>query len=137
MLDKERILTKIDELNCYLNELKQILPNTFNEYKKIEKKRSSERLVQLCIECVIDICKLFISGLKLGLPTGEDDLFEKMAKNKIIPQDMVLVLKEMRGFRNILIHEYTALNDELVYNSLKTKLNDFEKFKREIMPSLK
>ena len=45
MLDKERILIKIDELKGYVNELKQVMPGNFQEYKKIEKKRSCERIL--------------------------------------------------------------------------------------------
>ena len=55
MLDKKRILQKIDELDRYLEELNQIKPASFNEYKNsIEKKRSCERLLQISIESVID-----------------------------------------------------------------------------------
>lgn len=66
MLDRDRILTKIDELDSYLQELAQIRPVSFEEYARIEKKRSSERLLQLCIECVIDVCKLLVVGLRMG-----------------------------------------------------------------------
>ena len=31
-MDKERILSKIDELDSYLLELKEIVPNTFDDY---------------------------------------------------------------------------------------------------------
>ncbi|MBI4845860.1 MAG: DUF86 domain-containing protein [Candidatus Omnitrophica bacterium] len=86
MLDKERVLSKIDELDSYLNELKEVVLARFAEYQKIEKKRSCERLLQLCIESVIDICKLFVSGLALGLPSEENDLFNKMRKKRIISE---------------------------------------------------
>ena len=62
MLDKERVLGKIDDLEAYLSELKQIVPESFADYQRIEKKRSCERLLHLCIECAVDICKLFVSG---------------------------------------------------------------------------
>jgi uncharacterized protein YutE (UPF0331/DUF86 family) len=81
MLDKERILCKINDLDSYLNELRQIVPAHFEDYhQKIEIKCSCERLLQLCIECAVDVCKLFVSGLKLGLPYEENDLFNKMQK---------------------------------------------------------
>lgn len=137
MLDKERILSKIDELNVYLAELKEIIPSDFKEYQKIEKKRSCERLLQLEIECVIDICKMFVSGLKLGLPVEENDIFDKMLKKKILSEKAVLVLKKMRGFRNILIHEYAVVNDKLVYEKAKGCLKDFEKIKKEILAYLR
>lgn len=133
MLDKERILAKIDELDTYLNELTQIIPAAFEEYKQIEKKRACERLLQLCIECVIDVCRLFVSGLRLGLPSEENDLFDKMLKKKILSKEMNSLLKEMRGFRNILVHEYAAVDDELVFKTMKEKLDDFRKFKKEVL----
>ena len=69
MLDKERLLAKIDELEGYLGELEQVKPTSFEEYRKVEKKRSCERLLQLSIECMIDICALVVTGLRLGLPS--------------------------------------------------------------------
>ena len=57
MLDKERILSKIDELEQYMIELKSVAPTSYSEYvENIEKKRSCERLLHIMIECVIDIC---------------------------------------------------------------------------------
>jgi len=136
MLDKERILAKLDELDGYLDELKQVVPAEFKEYQRIEKKRSCERLLQLSIESATDICKLFVSGLRLGLPTEENDLFDKMRKKNLLSEEMNATLKEMRGFRNILVHEYAAVDDELVFRALKTKLEDFRRFKGEILRSL-
>ena len=137
MLDKERILGKVDDLNSYLDELKQVVPTNYEEYQKIEKKRSCERLLQLCIECAVDVCKLFVSGLKLGLSSEENDLFEKMQKRKIISKKMGSLLKEMRAFINILIHEYASVDDELIYEKAKTKLDDFKAFKKGILTALK
>ena len=136
-MDKERILGKISELDNYLRELSQIKPASFEEYRKVEKLRSCERLLQLSIECLIDICNLFVSGLKLGPPAEEGDLFDKLAQNKIIPKETVLLLKELRAFRNILIHEYAAVDDHIVYEKIKTRLGDFDKIKKIFLIALK
>jgi len=137
VIDKERILAKIDDLDSYLDELKRVVPANFEEYQKIEKKRSCERLLQLCIECAVDVCKLFVSGLKLGLPSEENDLFDKMQKRKILSKEMGTLLKEIRAFRNILIHEYARVDDELIYEKAKTRQEDFKAFKKEILTALK
>jgi uncharacterized protein YutE (UPF0331/DUF86 family) len=136
VLDKERIMSKVAELDSYLGELKQVSPATFDEYQAVEKKRSCERLLQLCIECIIDVCKMLVSGLKLGLPSDENDLFNKLLARRIIPKEMAKTLREMRGFRNILIHEYAAVDDELVYSYVKTNINDFDKFKKQIFAAI-
>lgn len=137
MLDRERILAKIDELEGYLRELRQISPESFEEYQKIEKRRACERLLQISVECVIDICQLFVSGLRLGLPSEEDDLFEKLEQAGVLSGEMKATVKEMKAFRNILVHEYGWVDDRIVYEAVKTKSGDFETFMGEILKALK
>jgi uncharacterized protein YutE (UPF0331/DUF86 family) len=104
MLDRERILTRIDGLDGYLRELRTIAPATFEEYTTIEKRHACERLLQVSIECVIDISSLLVTGLRLGLPAEEDDLFEKLAQAGIISHTMRETLRRMKGLRNIAEH---------------------------------
>lgn len=138
MVDRDRVLAKVDELDSYLKELTQIIPANFPEYTVIEKKRSCERLLQLSIECAIDICPAVggISGLRLGLPSVENDLFEKLQQRGILSTKMTATLKTMKGFRNILIHEYATVDDQLVYEALTKHLEDFRKFKGEILRAI-
>lgn len=137
MLDRERLLTKIDVLDTYLKELREILPVNFEEYKRIEKRRACERLLQVTIECAIDICGLIVIGLRLGLPAEEDDLFDKLEQAGIITSSRKESLKKMKGFRNILVHEYGHVDDMIVYEILQNNLNDFEAFKQEILQAIK
>jgi len=136
LLDRERLLAKMDVLDGYLKELREILPSSFEGYKKIEKRRACERLLQVSIECVIDICGLVVTGLRLGLPAEEDDLFEKLEQAGIISSSRKESLKKMKVFRNILVHEYGHIDDMIVYEVLQNNLNDFEIFKREILQTI-
>lgn len=102
-LERDRILAKVDELRGYLDELKQIRPRSFEEYSKsIEKRRSTERLLQISIECVLDICGLIVSGLRLGLPSCEEDVLEKVESAAVFEPATMQKVKSMRAFRNIL-----------------------------------
>jgi len=130
LLDRHLFQEKI------LNELKSIMPKSYKEYLRIEKKRSCERLLQILIECVIDISSLIVKELRLGLPSGEEDLFEKLEKKGIVSHAMKEKIKKMKGFRNILVHRYAEIDDELVFENLK-KIEDFERFEREIKMFLK
>ena len=137
-MDKQRILSKIDELNSYLEELGEIPITDFEEYARSKKdKRICERLLQISVETVLDICNILVSELKLGLPFDEDDLFKKLEAKKIITKELSITLKEMKGFRNILVHRYGGVDDEKVFEILSEKLNDFDKFKGEILKFLK
>ena len=64
MVDRERILAKFDELDGYIRDLHTIAPQSFEDYRQIEKKRACERLLQITILCVIDVCNVLASGLR-------------------------------------------------------------------------
>ena len=132
MLDRERILVKLAELESYLKELQAIAPESFAEFQRVEKKRACERLLQISVEAVIDVCHLFVTGLRLGLPAEEDDIFEKLERANIISSGLKETLKEMKGFRNILVHEYGEVDDHIVYEAVKHRLGDFDRFREEI-----
>ncbi len=138
MVDEERILSKITELKGYIKKLKEIIPKSFEEYEESEiTRRACERLLQISIECVLDVCDIIFSQLKLGIPTGEEDIIERLAKEKVITKRTAQKLKEMKGVRNILVHRYPYVDDEKIFQSLTTELKDFDVFIGEILKFLK
>ena len=121
-----------------MNELKESIPNNFEDYAESSKtRRVCERLLQISIETVIDVCGLLAKELALGTPSDEDDVFEKLKVKKFISSTMLETLKKMKGFRNILVHRYAEVDDELVFEFLKNDIKDFETFKKEILAFLK
>lgn len=124
-------------MDSYLEELRKIIPKDYLEYvSSIEKKRACERLLQIIIECVMDICILLLKGLNTRLPSDEKEVFDLLEENSIIGKEMKEVLKKMRGFRNILVHQYGKIDDEIVFENLH-RLEDFYRFKEEILKFLK
>jgi uncharacterized protein YutE (UPF0331/DUF86 family) len=86
---------------------------------------------------VIDVCNLCVAGLRLGLAAEEDDLFEKLAHAGAISASLKETLKRMRGCRNILVHEYGRVDDEIIFETVSTRLGDFDAFKHEIIEALR
>src|SRR2546427_11949580 len=78
VIDRERLLAKLDELDGYVAELRSIAPPSLEEYKAVEKRRAGGRPLQLIVQGAIDACGLGVTGLRLGLPWPEDDRFEKL-----------------------------------------------------------
>lgn len=138
MADKKRILKKLDEMDSYLKELHGALPKDFQEYMdSTEKRRACERVLHISIECVIDILSQISKDLKTGTPADEEDMFDKLEKKGIISKQLSVTLKTMKGFRNILVHRYAEVEDELVFEFLKNNLKDFSAFKKEVLKFLK
>ena len=69
----------------------------------------------------------------MGLPSEEGDLFERLAQNGIISAVMKETLRSMKGFRNILAHDYTGIDNTIAYEIATTRLTDFELFIKEIL----
>lgn len=137
MLDRERVLGKLDLLQGYLTELRAILPRDFEGYRRVETRRACERLIQIAIEAAIDTCGLLVAGLRLGLPGEEDDLFEKIAAAGVVSEEMAGGLRRMKGLRNILVHEYARVDDRIVYETLRSGLPDLERFIEQVAGKLR
>lgn len=137
MVDRDRVLAKLDELDGYLGELRAVAPERFEAYQRTETKRACERLIQLSVEAVIDICALLVAGLRLGLPGEEDDLFDRLSRHGAISSPMAVTLRRMKGLRNLLVHDYGRINDEIVFGTMRGRLGDFDAFKGEVLAFLK
>lgn len=137
MVDRDRLLARLDEMDGYLGELRAVAPARLGEYKAIEKRRACERLLQILVEAVVDVCSLLVSGLRLGLPGEEDDLFQKLLAHGVLSEEMTATVRRMKGLRNLLVHEYGRINDEIVFETISHRLGDFEAFRREILGFLR
>jgi len=136
VVDRDRVLAKLDELDGYLEELRSIMPANLDEYRRVEKRRACERLLQVSVECVLDVCHLMVAGLRLGLPAEEDDVFEKLETAGVVSAAMRETLRRMKGCRNILVHEYGHVLDEIIFEAVSTRLTEFEEFRRHILRAI-
>jgi len=128
-MDNERILSKISELEKYIGELNQILPGSEEEYiTSIKDRRATERILQISIECILDICAILVRDLKVGPPSDEDDLLSLLSE-KIPSIDKI---KQMKSFRNLIVHQYSKINNQLVYKIALADSSDFQLFIDEI-----
>jgi uncharacterized protein YutE (UPF0331/DUF86 family) len=136
-MDESRILVKLDEIDGYLRELDEAVPGSLEEYEKdTVKRRASERLLHLAIEGTIDVCAVLVRELNLGVPGEEEDLFEKLS-GQVLSEDMVDTLRDMKRFRNVLVHRYGTIDDDKVYHLLTHRLHDFWEFKKEVVHFLR
>ncbi|MCC6545046.1 MAG: DUF86 domain-containing protein [Nitrospirae bacterium] len=64
------------------------------------------------------------------MKTFEDyvDVIDKLGEREVIPSEFSQTIRGMAGFRNILIHEYAAVDIKKVYHVLHNQLDDFRKF---------
>lgn len=133
MNSHERILLKLDEMNRYLKDLDDLLPETEQDYvANLSERRACEKTIELAIKSVIDVMAMLVSHLKLGVPKDEDDIITILEKKKVLSTKLSAKVREMKGFRNILVHKYGEIDDGKAYFSLQEELGDFSLFEKEV-----
>jgi uncharacterized protein YutE (UPF0331/DUF86 family) len=136
VVDRDRVLAKLDEMDGYLNELRSILPPDLQAYRTVEKRRACERLLQVSVECALDVCHQLVAGRRLGLPGAEEDVLDKLESSQLLSSGTVGTLRRMKGCRNILVHEYGHVLDELIFEAITTRLDDFDRFRGDVLQAL-
>ncbi len=130
--DKNRILVKLEDMTRYISELRDMLPSKQEYMNDLVKRRACEKTIESAIESMIDAAAIIVSSERLGLPTDEESIFDLLIEHNVIPETVAQQAKEMKGFRNILIHRYADVDDELVYQHLRHRLSDFETFREAV-----
>ncbi len=135
---KKRIFAKLDEMHLYLEDLEQFLPSNVENYQEDRQvRRACEKTIELAIETVISIISIIVSHQKFGLPKSEDDLITIVENKKVISRPLATIIREMKGFRNLLVHRYAEIDDLQAYHTLSEDLRDFATFEKEIRTHLK
>ncbi|MDP2750321.1 MAG: DUF86 domain-containing protein [Nanoarchaeota archaeon] len=129
-----KINDKIEEIEKYLDELSSIMPADFEEYKQnFEKKAACERYFEKITESIVDLAFLVIKDRDLKIPEEDKETFDILADDKIIPLDLAPRLKDAKGMRNIISHQYGNVDDEIVYESITKELErDVEELIRHV-----
>ena len=129
MVDKELLSRKLSRLRSYIEVLKLAEDINWEKYQSdLRAKAFVERYLHLSIEEVIDIANHLISFHRWREPTGYRDLFTILKEHGIIDSEHLSEFQNMASFRNMLVHRYETVDDELVFGIFKKRLDDFELF---------
>ncbi|WP_250657366.1 type VII toxin-antitoxin system HepT family RNase toxin [Alkalimarinus coralli] len=88
--------------------------------------------LQRACEASIDMANMVIRIRKLGVPQSSRDSFSLLERDNIIDQRVAKSMQSMVGLRNVAVHDYQALNLDIVIHVIAYHLNDFKDFARQI-----
>lgn len=86
-----------------------------------------ERNLEIAIQCCIDIANRIISLEGALRPRDAYESILRLGELAVLPVDFARKIAPMAGFRNILAHEYLAIDWDLVYEHLQ-RLENLLKF---------
>ena len=129
-----RIQDKISEINHYLSELESFIPNSFNEYETdIKLKAACERYYEKITQAILDLIMLILKEKGYRIPEESKEALEILCQEKIITKELADKLKQAKGMRNVLAHQYGNIDDNLVFESItKELIKDTKRFIKSI-----
>jgi uncharacterized protein YutE (UPF0331/DUF86 family) len=129
MVDPDTLASILGNLRGYLKKLVILaeLPEEvfLRDFTNVE---SAKYLLQVSIECCLDIAHHIVADEGYRAPTDYYDTFVVLCENSILPKTFMPTLRQMVSFRNRVVHLYWDVDDATVYRILQENLGDFETY---------
>lgn len=134
MVRNEVVESKLRYLQEYLIDLAEYETIDLDTYRTSKKdQRFVERTLHLACECCLDIAAHIVSRQGFREPRDNKDLFHILFENRVIDKPICDTMIKMAKFRNIVVHDYTRIDPEIVITILRKNLHDFKAFGRSVM----
>ncbi len=127
MTDAELVAGKLAAIETYLRELRELARPSELE-TDVRERRFVEHTLQLAIQAALDVASHIVSDERLGEPRNNRELFERLAANGWIATDLAARLRDMAGFRNVLVHGYARVDVGVVRDVVERRLGDLDLF---------
>jgi uncharacterized protein YutE (UPF0331/DUF86 family) len=129
MVDRDKIEGLIRHLRQYTTYLQEIVEQDREDFLKDPKSVGSARYyLQVSIETCIGIANHIIATDRLRAPQDYKDSFKVLNEAGILPDEFTRTMREMAGLRNLLVHLYWDVDDQVIYEGIRSELSDFETF---------
>ncbi len=133
MVDKPRLSALLSRIREETDHLRPLAKK-----KDEELEASSDTLPAIkyrfivAIEACVDAARHIIASEGFKLPASFAEAFEVLGEHELLDPELVKAMKQMAGFRNVLVHAYLTIDDEKVKHNLRHNLGDLDRFREAI-----
>lgn len=133
MVDEEIVVTKLEQINEYTNDLEDMRGMSKERYvSDVVIQRAVERTLMNLIQSCIDLAQhIRAAEDHLTAQTSKEEI-EALGEVDVISTETQERLEEAVGFRNVLAHRYGNIDHDTVYEVLHEDLHWFERFQQEV-----
>ena len=133
MINYDLVRRKLSRLNMYLQKLEPIARKTLKEYLGDDYLRfSTERLIQLIVECAADINNHVVVETGKHPPEDYRSSFIKAAEAGLITRKLAEHLQGSAGMRNVLVHEYMDIDNKLVFEAVNLTQKYYREYLKQV-----
>ncbi len=127
--DQDKITRLVSELKSSVQRLKALSDLSQKDFTEDPDKIGSAKYhFIVAIESCIDICNHLIARNGYRVPEDYGDTFTVLAEQGIIEKEFSIELRNMAKFRNRLVHLYWEVDNMMLHEILRTRLDDFKIF---------
>jgi uncharacterized protein YutE (UPF0331/DUF86 family) len=127
MTDRDLVFKKLAAIETYVRELRTLArPEALRD--DVREERFVTRTLQMAIEAALDVASHVVSDERLGEPGSNRELFDLLERHGWVPPTLADRLRDMAGFRNVLVHGYDEVDLGVVEDVLRHHLGDLLAF---------
>jgi uncharacterized protein YutE (UPF0331/DUF86 family) len=127
MSDYELIAKKLAFIETCVNQLRT-LAQPEQIAVDVREERFVEHTLQIAVQAALDVASHIVSDERLGEPANNKELFDLLARHGWLEPALVSRLRDMAGFRNVLVHGYSSVDVGIVEDVLLHHLGDLLAF---------
>ncbi|HOP51503.1 MAG TPA: DUF86 domain-containing protein [Synergistales bacterium] len=137
MPDRDVVLAKVATIQKCLERIREVTSLDPASLDDINRQDIFVLNLQRAIQASIDLASHIVASEGLGLPETVRDNFTLLRDKNVIDPETALKMEKMTGFRNIAIHNYQALNLDILKSILTSNLKDLEDFYAAVLTSFR
>jgi len=104
--------------------------------RDVRERRFVEHTLQVAVQAAMDVASHIVSDRRLGEPSTNRELFDLIAGDGWIDGEQVGTLRDMVGFRNIVVHGYRVVDPGVLKDIVENHLDDLLAFVKVIRQRL-
>jgi uncharacterized protein YutE (UPF0331/DUF86 family) len=127
MTDAALIAKKLARIESCVSDLDRLArPDAIDT--DIRERRFVEHTLQIAIQAALDVASHIVSDRRLGEPRTNRELFDLLRQDGWLDEPLTISLRNMAGFRNVLVHGYDDVDMNVVHDVLDVHLGDLTTF---------
>ena len=126
MPDRDVVLAKVAAIQKCLRRIKDVTGLDSDRLDEIDAQEIFVLNLQRAIQSAIELATHIVASEGLGIPDTIRGNFVLLERAKIITKTLSKKMQSMVGFRNIAIHDYQALDVDVLKAILSKNLKDIE-----------
>lgn len=125
-MSPEILARKLSLITGYLQDLQNVYSKNYTDYLKNH--YAIERLIEVLVMAAVDVLFHLYSLREEPPPISYSTAFLRAGELGIIDAELASQLARAAGMRNLLVHGYEKIDQQIIFNSVPLLIRDMEHF---------